>query len=156
MNKTIAAFAFAALTAIPGLAMAGPGRMADAQCRAKHQEHRAQLDTNKDGKVDRAERRAMHKESRQDRMARFDADRDGKLSDAERGRAMDARFARMDANGDGRITKVEAECTRLARHFEKIDGNADGRITKVELAAARATMRKDGKPNWRKRHSSGG
>ena len=157
MNKTIAASMFAFILAIPGLAMARPLGMGDAQCREQHQERRAQLDTNQDGKVDRQERRAMHQERRQDRLAQFDTDRDGKLTGAERARAMDAHFARFDANGDGRITRVEAgTCNRLAKHFARIDANGDGRVTKVELAAAHRGKRQNGKPNWRKRNASGG
>ena len=158
MNKTLAATLFAAILTIPSLAMARPLGMGDGQCKDERQAHRAQLDTNKDGKVDRAERRAMHKEHRQDRLAQFDLDRDGKMSDAERARAVDVRFARFDANGDGRITKVEAgTCNRLAKHFDRIDANGDGRITKIELASARHLRGGErGKPNWRKRHSSGG
>ena len=158
MNKTFAATLFAAILAVPSLAMARPLGMGDGACKDERQAHRAQLDTNKDGKVDRGERRAMHQAHRQERLAQFDLDRDGKMSDAERARAMDVRFAKFDANGDGRITRLEAgTCNRLAKHFDRIDANADGRITKVELAAARPGKHgKRGKPNWRKRHGSGG
>lgn len=157
MKKTFAATLLAASLAIPSLAMARPPGMGDGACKDERQALRAQLDTNKDGKVDRAERRAARMEHRQERLAQFDTDRDGKLGDVERARAMETRFARFDANGDGRITRVEAgTCNRLAKHFDRIDANDDGRITQVELASAKQHRGKKGKPNWRKRHSSGG
>lgn len=169
MNRShrLAGLVLAAVTAIPGLAMAGgPASAERARCRelrhAKHMQH----DVDKDGALEPAERRAMRQGRRQDALARYDADRDGTMNDAERARMkadrIDARFAKLDVNRDGRISRVEAEvpCSRLSRRFDVIDADNNDRITKVELAAARDHMRngkgKRGKDSWRKRHSSGG
>jgi hypothetical protein len=159
----LAAFAFAALTSLPGLAMAaGPESASRAQCKEMRHDRRMKLDADGNGKVERGERRAMRKGHHQEALARYDADRDGTLSDTERARLrtdrQDTRFARLDVDRDGRISKAEADkaCGRLARHFATIDADGDGRISRTELAAAHGGKRKNGKANWRKRHSSGG
>lgn len=157
MNRRFRATLFAAaLTALPGMALAaapaaaaapgqGPHSGRWAQCKAQRQ---AKLlptyDTNRDGVLDKSERRAAHQDMRQKMIARFDTNRDGTLDPAER-QAMRQerkarRFERLDLNKDGAISRAEAQnasCSPLGRFFDKVDTNGDGVITATEMAAAR-------------------
>ncbi|MEO8706331.1 MAG: hypothetical protein ABI867_40250 [Kofleriaceae bacterium] len=72
------------------------------------------FDTNKDGKLDDAERAQMKEERAKHRaatVAKFDSNNDGKLDDTERN-AMQAehakaRFDKLDSNGDGVLSRDE-------------------------------------------------
>jgi len=78
-------------------------------------------DTNKDGKLDDAERAQM--------KAAFEAKR------AERHKAALAKF---DANKDGKLDATERKTmqdTRLAEQFQKMDTNGDGKLTLDEFKA---------------------
>ena len=89
-------------------------------------------DTNKDGKLDDAERahmkaafEAKRAERHKEALAKFDANKDGTLDDAERKAMREARLAEqfqtMDTNGDGKLTldefKAGAEAKGLHDHF---------------------------------------
>jgi Ca2+-binding EF-hand superfamily protein len=84
-------------------------------------------DTNKDGKLDRAEmdahRQAMHGEMRAHGEERWKA---------------------ADTDGDAAISRDEAKVAmpRLAAEFDKVDANADGKVTREEMRAVRS-QRKD-------------
>ena len=76
------------------------------------------FDTNKDGKLDDAEKAAMKDQFRQMRekrhaamLAKFDTNKDGKLDDGERKVMIDTikaeRFKKLDTNGDGVISQDE-------------------------------------------------
>ena len=83
-------------------------------------------DTNKDGKLDDAEKAAMkadfkaqHEQRKAEMLAKFDTNKDGKLDDAEKA-----------AMRDARATEV----------FQKLDTNKDGQISLDEFKAGRAKM----------------
>ncbi len=80
-------------------------------------------DTNKDGKLDDAEKakmkadfQAKHAAMKAKRLAQFDTNRDGKLDDNERAVMKD---------------------TRATEHFKKLDTNNDGQISLAEFKAAK-------------------
>ncbi len=98
---------------------------------------REKFDTNKDGKLDDAERaklheamKAMHDKRRAEALAQFDTNKDGKLDDSEREAMRNARiekrFAMLDLNKDGAITLDEMKAAkphhggRFGRHHDKV------------------------------------
>lgn len=94
------------------------------------------FDTNKDGKLDAAEKgrlaasfQAMRAARKAEALAKFDANKDGQLSDAERATMRDirltARFAKLDINGDGKLTLDEFK-TGKQRHGRKVHGHHRG------------------------------
>lgn len=91
-----------------------------------HESVMEKFDTNKDGKLDDAERaqakaafEAKHEAMKQERLAKYDANKDGKLDDAERGAMRSAKvarqFKRLDVNGDGKLTLDEFSAGRQGR-----------------------------------------
>ena len=90
----------------------------------------ADLDTNRDGRVTRAE---WHGSTAV--FDALDANRDGVLTRAEAigtGNAEDARdeFRSVDVNGDGAIARNEWHWNTAA--FDRLDANRDGRLTRQE------------------------
>ena len=122
----------------------------------------AELDTNKDGSLSKAEVDAAQARSQQratanltlrinQEFAKLDTDRSGQLSLNEfraaapairpNPGASAAAIQRLDANKDGRITPEEFRAPILAG-FDRIDTNKDGTISDAErtkAAAARTT-----------------
>src|SRR5262249_14205982 len=89
-----------------------------------------QLDTNKDGFLDKDELRRA--------AARFRSARQGKRPDQRRDSprkpaALD--FDALDLNADGRLTRDELRSTSLADKFDEIDANKDGKIDRKEFEA---------------------
>ncbi|MDO7835672.1 EF-hand domain-containing protein [Sphingobium sp. HBC34] len=90
-------------------------------------------------------------------MAMADTNKDGKISKAELTAALDARFARMDADKDGQITQKDRDAMRQQRQdarFVALDTDKNGQISKAEFAAAhqaradrRAELRGPGGPD---------
>jgi hypothetical protein len=81
------------------------------------------FDTNKDGKLDDAEKaklreakQAMFAQKKADKLAQFDANKNGTLDDAERTamheQRVAKRFAMLDANKDGAITLDEMKAAK--------------------------------------------
>jgi hypothetical protein len=68
-------------------------------------------DTNKDGKLDKDERKAAFEARKAEMIKKFDKDGDGKLSEDERKAAGEARKAEMikrfDKDGDGKLSEDE-------------------------------------------------
>ena len=82
------------------------------------------FDTNHDGKLDPAEKRAMHAERkarhqarREELLQRFDKNKDGKLDESERKEMKLAlrseRFKTLDANGDGTVSLQEFQAAKF-------------------------------------------
>ena len=126
-------------TAMSGTAERRDGRMLD------------RLDTDKDGRVSRAEAEADAAERVERRFARLDKDKDGFITRAELSGAKDRvatrrggrMMERVDADKDGRISPAEAETARKAR-FERMDADKDGTVTVAELSE-RMKQRRPGK-----------
>jgi hypothetical protein len=117
--------------------------------------HMDQVDTNKDGKISKAEHDAAHAR----RLATLDRDKDGFVTYAEQKAAREAwkaqreaqaaeRFTqRLDKDGDGRVSVAEMG-SRGAGMFERMDANGDGVVTQDEMRQGhgrRARHDRDGK-----------
>ena len=92
-----------------------------------------QIDTNKDGKLDAAERQT-HRANRQG----------GKRGGMHRGGMHgDMGMKRMDTDGDGRISKAEAQAAaaRYAERFDAMDANKDGYLDRSDMQARMAERR---------------
>lgn len=78
------------------------------------------MDTNKDGRVDKAE------------YTRFQQGRFSKQADS-----IDAAFSAMDTNKDGRISKEEATLVpEIAKYFAGLDTDDDGYLSLKEMQQA--------------------
>ena len=115
------------------------------------EERFAQRDTDKDGRLSKAES-GMPEE----RFARLDTDGDGVLSKEElqarhrKGapeRANRGPFGRLDTNNDGKLTRQEAE-RGVDQMFERLDADKNGSLSKPELESSH-------KPRNGKRHNAG-
>jgi Ca2+-binding EF-hand superfamily protein len=140
----------AALVLVPAMGFAADNV---ANVKSPRAAHFSKADTNRDGKLSRAEvEKAMPHLS--ESFDSIDTDRDGQLSrrelsawkKAHRGERQTKaaqRFRHADTDGDGAISRAEAEqhAPRLARRFDQIDGNRDGKLTPEELRAYRETRR---------------
>ena len=108
----------------------------------------ARMDTNKDGKISKAEAKNFIAQN----FERIDANKDGYIDKDElrrfvarnlaaRGRggpfagAQGPDFDALDKNADGRLTREELKGTPYADKFDEIDTNKDGKIDKKEWAA---------------------
>lgn len=129
----------------------GDGRISKAEAgkQPRFAEHFARMDANGDGYVDAKDRELRGKQRRDEWFAGADTDKDGKLTRAEidaadanrraqfqqRMQARGAeRFAAADANKDGRISRDEAKGkSRLAERFDQLDANKDGFLSQDEL-----------------------
>jgi Ca2+-binding EF-hand superfamily protein len=121
----------------------------------------SELDTNKDGslnksEVDAAQIRAQQRATTElsqrvdDEFKRLDGDKNGQLTLAEfRGatpavrsnpNASTAIIQRLDTNKDGKITAEEFRAPRLAG-FDRVDTNKDGTISADERSKAEAAAR---------------
>ena len=161
--------ALGALALTSGIALAAgqPHGMGDhpagditrAQAVEMADQHFTRMDTNKDGKLDRTDREAMHAKMAAEMFDRADANHDNMISREEwtagaahmaqmrdqgggmAGRPMMRHMAMMaDADGDRAISRQEFEARALA-HFDKADANKDGKISAAEREQAHAAMR---------------
>jgi len=105
---------------------------------ATRQDMLQKFDTNKDGKLDDAERAQMkaafeakRAERHKEALAKFDANKDGKLDEAERKTMREARLAEqfqtMDKNGDGKLTLDEFTAGAEAKGFHRHGRHGHGR-----------------------------
>lgn len=89
------------------------------------QAHFDRLDTNKDGKVSRAE----YQQHMDQAFGRLDKDGNGHLDPAEAGQVMTPeQFSKVDADGNGQISKAEF-MDRVTGDFDRQDRNRDGYLT---------------------------
>lgn len=129
------AVASLALAAGAGLASAKPG---GGDRGAMMAERMAEMDTNKDGKISKAEAEAVRLKS----FAALDADGNGVATAAEMKAAREAIMARqnrkmrtmdrLDVNDDGQITKAEALAAPYGM-FDRLDVNKDGVVDQSEM-----------------------
>lgn len=126
--------------ALAGVALAAPPvPSADAP-----QRHRmAQLDTNNDGAIDRAE--AAQQPRLAEKFDTLDKNQNGRLDQDERPSRHGERGHRggmdhaikLDTDSDGRISRAEAAARpKFAARFEQADRNRDGYLVRSELHAA--------------------
>lgn len=153
-RTTLLALAITAAT-VSGLAIAhnhggdaGPHRMHGGM----QGERMTQLDTDKDGRISKAE--AAARPGLAARFAEMDADKDGFIDQKDRqarhGARREAFFAKADANRDGKLTRAELDAAHEARRaemqakrkqqadarFAQMDTNKDGAISREEMANA--------------------
>lgn len=117
MNRKIALLTLgAALIAVPGFAAPGDGPRGDADgngtlTRAEAEAHATQafarMDTNKDGKLDAADRTAKRAEMQARMFERIDADKDGNISRAEWDQHGADRAAKRAERGEKRAAAGE-------------------------------------------------
>lgn len=162
----ISALGALALTSGIALAAGQPHEMGDhpmgdmtrAQAMQMANTHFDRMDANKDGKLDRADREAMHAKMAAEMFDRTDANHDGMISRDEwnagaakmaamhggsgmRGRPMMRHMGMMaDADGDRAISRDEFQ-KRALEHFDRVDANHDGTISAAEREQAHAAMR---------------
>jgi len=103
----------------------------------------ARVDTDKDGKISKAE---FDTES-QAMFKRMDKNSDGKIAadevPAHHWGDKGPMFGQMDTDKDGKVTKAEFTAAG-DKMFQKLDANGDGVITKDEMDAARPHHGPDG------------
>ena len=153
----------------------GNGVVTRSEMRTSEGERFDKIDTNHDGKLTVDEIQAAHREAAAKHFAAKDTDKDGKLSRAEVAKMPDPMFARLDANhdgfltpdelaqghrghgekgflradtnGDGVISRDEA-LARSDKRFARLDGNGDGVLTQEEMQAHHHGKHgKDGTPS---------
>lgn len=127
--------------------------VSQAQRGERRAERFAQLDTNRDGMISRAEfdsrqarggDRSERREARAERRSERQGMR-GQRRGGGQGGGMFARFGggmfnQADANRDGRVSREEARSGALAL-FARMDTNRDGTVSVEERRAAREGMR---------------
>lgn len=120
-----------------------PRFQGEKRCLPSHLKKQLPLyDKNKDGQLDRKERRAMHDARRRTDLAAFDVDRDGRLSQSEQEKLhrtlLIEHFEELDDNRDAEISIDETieSCTPIEHHFDRIDIDSNGRITWAEFEYA--------------------
>ncbi len=122
------------------------------QAAPDHAKQRVQLDTNKDGVIDRAEAAKMPKLA--ERFDQLDKNKDGKLSADERpqmggkhrrggNHGGQSRMKALDTDNDGRISRAEMQAGQrmAAERFDKMDVNKDGYIDQADRQARAAQQR---------------
>lgn len=120
----------------------------------RHKAHLAEVDTDGNGKVSKAEAEA----AREAHFKSADVDGNGSVSleefeaMSERRRKMKLKhkFERSDKNNDGVLTSDELG-SRRGGHFEKMDTDGDGEISRDERKAAHKMMGKH-RRHWFKGH----
>jgi Ca2+-binding EF-hand superfamily protein len=104
------------------------GRISRAEAKGPLAENFDRWDTNKDGYLDKDELRRV--------AARFLANRGGGPErPGERTAAAGPDFDALDLNADGRLTRDELKGTPYFDHFDEIDTNKDGKIDRKEFEA---------------------
>lgn len=142
-TRTLLAAALLTALAIPTIVAAGHGPGGHDGDHRGHGGMLAQMDTNRDGQVSRAEADAFHAA----RLAEMDANADGTIAfeemqafhAAQRELRARARFAHLDANGDGNVS-VEEMAAMGDERFARMDRNGDGVISADEMRRGQRHM----------------
>ena len=135
------------------LALGSAGAFAQArQVAPDRAKQRIQLDTNKDGVIDRAEAAKMPRLA--ERFDQLDKNRDGGLSADERphrggkhrrggNHGGHSRMKALDTDNDGRISRAESQAgqRKAAERFDTMDVNKDGYVDRADMQA-RVAQRK--------------
>jgi Ca2+-binding EF-hand superfamily protein len=101
------------------------GRISKAEAKGKLAENFALFDTNKDGYLDRAELRRV--------AARLVGAPKGAPGAGPGAAPAGPDFDALDRNADGRLTRDELKGTPFASRFDEIDTNRDGQIDRREF-----------------------
>src|SRR5258706_3858248 len=96
----------------------GNGVVTRVEMRTTESERFDKIDANHDGQLTVDEIQAAHREAAAKHFAAKDTDKDGKLSRAEVAKMPDAMFSRIDANHDGFLTPDELAAAH-SDHGEK-------------------------------------
>jgi Ca2+-binding EF-hand superfamily protein len=135
----------ATLCALPAILLTTLGYACD------RGEHWKEADTDKDGRISRAEAEAASPRTTE-WFARLDKDNDGQLTPEEMQSAradwrehrekMREDFAAADKDGDHALDLAEAQVAfpKIAENFKALDTNNDGKVTPAELRALRHHM----------------
>jgi Ca2+-binding EF-hand superfamily protein len=114
-------------------------------------DHWKEADTDKDGKISRAEAEAASPRMTE-WFARLDKDNDGQLTSEEMQAAhgewrehrddLRDKFTAADKDGDHALNLAEAQVAfpKIAENFGTLDTNNDGKVTPEELRAVRHRM----------------
>ncbi len=99
---------------------------------------RAQIDANKDGRIDLAEMQAVRPDYSIEKFNAADANHDGQLSDDEwpSGRGKRHRYGSIDADKDGNYTLEELHTAHpdLSKEsYASFDSNSDGKVSQDEV-----------------------
>jgi Ca2+-binding EF-hand superfamily protein len=116
----------------------GNGAVTRSEMRTTEGERFDKIDTNHDGQLTADEIQAAHREAAAAHFAAKDTDKDGKLSRAEVAKMPDPMFARLDANHDGFLTPDElaqGHAGHGQKGFQRADTNGDGAISRDEALA---------------------
>jgi Ca2+-binding EF-hand superfamily protein len=82
-------------------------------------------------------------------IAEMDTNGDGSVTKAEAQAFRDAKFADADTNGDGAITPKEMATAARLMKFKMLDKNGDGTVTQEEFLTSDMGPHRGGKRFWR-------
>lgn len=110
------------------------GKISKAEAKGNLAENFDRLDTNKDGFLDRDELRSAARVMAAN-MAKGDNAKPGANANRQANIAAAKDFDALDRNADGRLSREELKGTEFADHFEEMDTNKDGTIDHKEFRA---------------------
>lgn len=119
----------------------GNGTISKEEAPPRLKDHFDEVDTNKDGQLDREELKAAR-----EKLGKGPKGDQGKDARGEgRGQGRGPGMAKLDTNNDGKVSSEEF-AQRVNKWFEKLDTNKDGVVTEAEVQAARPAGRPGRRP----------